>query len=137
MSESKSEIANLRLRIELEEEAAQRGLCGPAIVASHESIAARMERGAERILQLIEAGKHEEALALMNTEMWGVEESSESVCRAPIYRGLFLIYNGYGWILEMATSPFLALSACLFVWIDSVTTVVATYSPDSLLDHGL
>jgi hypothetical protein len=28
-------------------------------------------------LQLIEAGNHEEALALMNTEMWNVEEEKE------------------------------------------------------------
>ena len=33
-----------------------------------------MERGAERILQLIEEGKQAEAVALMNTETWGIEE---------------------------------------------------------------
>ncbi len=64
-------------RIELEEEAAQRGLYGLAIVASHELITARMERGAERILQLITEGKHDEAVALMNTETWGVEIEEE------------------------------------------------------------
>ncbi len=32
-----------------------------------------MERGAERILRLITEGKHDEAVALMNTETWGVE----------------------------------------------------------------
>ena len=73
MTENKSEIACLLQRIELEEEAAQRGLYGLAIVASHELITARMERGAERILQLIEEGKQAEAVALMNTETWGVE----------------------------------------------------------------
>jgi len=108
MSENKSEIAKLRLRIELEEEAAQRGLCGSAIVASHESIVARVERGAERILQLIDAGKHEEALALMNTEMWGVEESSECVSG--------FTYIGYGWIFDMVTCSFLALSAGWLAW---------------------
>src|SRR5216683_1564015 len=32
-----------------------------------------MELGAERILRLIIEGKHDEAVALMNTERWGVE----------------------------------------------------------------
>jgi hypothetical protein len=73
-AENGSDIARLRRRIALEEEAAQRGLTGLAIVASHEIITARMERGAERILQLIEEGKHAEAVALMNTETWGIEE---------------------------------------------------------------
>ncbi len=73
MIENKSEIACLLQRIELEEEAAQRGLYGFAVIASHEIITARMERGAERILRLITEGKHDEAVALMNTETWGVE----------------------------------------------------------------
>jgi hypothetical protein len=73
MIENKSEIACLLQRIELEEEAAQRGLYGFAVVASHEIITARMELGAERILRLITQGKHDEAVALMNTESWGVE----------------------------------------------------------------
>ena len=60
-------------RIELEEEAARWGLYGLAVVASHEIITARMERGAERILRLITEGKHDEAVVLMNTETWGVE----------------------------------------------------------------
>jgi hypothetical protein len=77
MTENKSEIACLLQRIELEEEAAQRGLYGFAVVASHELITARMERGAERILRLITEGKHDEAVALMNTEMWGVEVEEE------------------------------------------------------------
>jgi len=33
-----------------------------------------MERGAERILQLIHEGKLAEAIALMETETWGEEE---------------------------------------------------------------
>jgi hypothetical protein len=73
MTENKSEIACLFQRIELEEEAARRGLYGFAVVASHEIITARMERGAERILRLITEGKHDEAVALMNTESWGIE----------------------------------------------------------------
>jgi hypothetical protein len=73
MIENKSEIACLLQRIELEEEAARRGLYGFAVVASHELITARMELRAERILRLITEGKDDEAVALMNTESWGVE----------------------------------------------------------------
>jgi uncharacterized protein YprB with RNaseH-like and TPR domain len=76
-AENGSDIARLRRRIALEEEAARLGLTGLAIVASHEIITARMERGAERILQLIEEGKHAEAVALMNTETWGIEEQGK------------------------------------------------------------
>jgi hypothetical protein len=70
---NKSEVAQFRHQQALEEEAAQRGLNGFAIVARHESITARMEIGAERLLKLIEEGKHEEAQAMMNTPTWGVE----------------------------------------------------------------
>jgi hypothetical protein len=74
---NQSEIASLRQRIALNEGSAQSGLTGLAKVARHDSIVARMQRGAERILQLIEAGEHEKALALMDTEMWDVEEEKE------------------------------------------------------------
>ncbi len=73
--ESKSEVASLMQRIDLEREAAQQGLTGLAYgTARHDFITARMERGAERILQLIQEGKHAEAIALMETETWGEEE---------------------------------------------------------------
>jgi len=72
-----SEVAYFRQRQASEEEAARRGLYGLAIVASHELITARMERGAERILRLITEGKHDEAVALMNTETWGVNGEEE------------------------------------------------------------
>ncbi len=68
MSENKSLIAAFRQQQALEYEAAQRGLYGLAIVASHKLINARMERGATRILGLLEEGKHDEALALFNSE---------------------------------------------------------------------
>ena len=65
-------------RITLEHEAARYGLTGLAYGTSrHDFIIARMERGAERILQLITEGKHDEAVALMNTETWGVEVEEE------------------------------------------------------------
>ena len=68
-----SEVAYFRQRQASEEEAARWGLYGLAVVASHEIITARMELGAEHILRLITEGKQDEAVALMNTETWGVE----------------------------------------------------------------
>jgi hypothetical protein len=68
-----SEVAEFRKREALCEEAAQRGMSGFAISATHASITARMERGAERILRLIEAGRHEDAMALLNTD-WYAED---------------------------------------------------------------
>jgi plasmid maintenance system killer protein len=77
MQENQSMIAAFRQQQALEYEAAQRGLQGLAMVASHESITARMEMGAERLLQMIEEGRHEEALAIMDLPMWGVAEPEE------------------------------------------------------------
>ncbi len=78
MEREKSKVAQLMQQIVLQEEAAQRGLTGFAIVATHESITKRMELGAEHILRLITEGKHDEAVALMNTETWGVEVEEEA-----------------------------------------------------------
>ncbi len=72
----KSEVARLMKRIELEEMAARQGLFGVAVVARHEIISARMMRGAERILRLVEQGKDEEAQALLNTEYWREDEKA-------------------------------------------------------------
>jgi len=72
--ESKSEVARFRKRQALEEEAMRLGMYGFAEVARHERINARMMLGAERVLDLIAEGKHEEAQAMMNQENWGVEE---------------------------------------------------------------
>ncbi len=73
-----SEVAHFRQQQALLEEAAQRGLSGLAIVARHEIITARMMKGAARLLQLIDEGKHEEAQALMETETWGIEENEDT-----------------------------------------------------------
>jgi len=73
---NKSEIARFRERQALEEEAARLALSGFAITARHDFINARMQRGGERILQLIAEGKHEEALVLMNSDTWGVKEAA-------------------------------------------------------------
>jgi len=65
-----SEIARFRQQQALQEQAAYQGLYGLAVVATHASITARMEQGAERILQLFQEGKPEEAVALMSTKEW-------------------------------------------------------------------
>jgi len=78
MSEIVSEVAYFRNQQALSEEAALLGLSGFAITASHESITARMERGAQRILLLIEAGRHEEAQALLNTDQWYMEDQENT-----------------------------------------------------------
>ncbi len=67
---TESVVARFKQEQALQEQAAQRGLYGVALVASHEIITARMERGAERLLQLIEEGRLEEAKALFSTEEW-------------------------------------------------------------------
>ena len=71
---TESVVAKFRQEQTLQEQAAQRGLDGYALVSRHDFIEARMERGAERLLELIDKGKHEEAEKLMNTPTWGLEE---------------------------------------------------------------
>ncbi len=74
----KSEVARFRQQQALEEEAVRLGFSGFASTARHDFITARMQRGGERILQLIAEGKHEEAQMLLNSEQWGAEEAEES-----------------------------------------------------------
>ena len=81
--EQGSEVARLMRQIDLELEAAQRGLCGFASTARHDFITARMQRGGERILHLIDEGKHEEAQALMNTDNWGMEGRAKDDMTTP------------------------------------------------------
>ena len=74
-SESKSEVARLMQQITLEYEAAKRGMSGLAAgTARHDFIIARMEQGAERVLQLLREGKKAEARVLMCIDPWGIEE---------------------------------------------------------------
>ena len=61
----------LKNQIEQEATAAQRGLCGLAVVGRHDIINARATRGAERILRLVEEGRRAEALRLMDLDDWG------------------------------------------------------------------
>ena len=70
---AESEVARFRQQQALQEQAAQQGLSGLAVVSRHDFIEARMERGAERLLHLIKEGKHEEVKRLMETEAWALE----------------------------------------------------------------
>ena len=69
----KSEVARVLRQIDLEVEAAGRASHGFAITARHDFINARIQRQGEYLLRLIDEGRHEEALALMNTDDWGGE----------------------------------------------------------------
>jgi hypothetical protein len=84
MSEILSEVAYFRQQQALIEESAQLGLSGFAITATHELITARMQRCGERALRLIDEGKHEEALAILNTVNWGADEHEISAEQAAI-----------------------------------------------------
>ena len=53
-SNSVSEVARLRRQIELEYEAAQRALTGPAITARHDFITQHMENMSRYVRQLVE-----------------------------------------------------------------------------------
>ena len=75
--EQGSEVARTMQRIDLELEAVGRLEHGFAITARHDFINARMQRGGEHILRLIDEGRHEEAQALMNTENWGLTDEDE------------------------------------------------------------
>ena len=73
-----SEVVRFIEQQALQEQAAFLGLYGPAAVARHESIIARMDRGAELLLQLLQEGKHEEVAILMETTSWALEEINEA-----------------------------------------------------------
>ena len=62
---TKSEVAQFREQQALHEQSAYWGMYGPAIVANHASITARLQRGASRILDLMQQGKEQEAVAMM------------------------------------------------------------------------
>ncbi|GER89704.1 hypothetical protein KDW_38660 [Dictyobacter vulcani] len=66
-----SETARVKELIDLEIEASHRALYGLAVMASHEAITARMERMAEHLHVLDQAGKEEELKALlMCDKLW-------------------------------------------------------------------
>ncbi len=67
-----NEIVRLREQIQLGQEAAERGLHGLAEgTTRHAFLEARAARGADAIFQLMQEGKHAEAIALMETPDWG------------------------------------------------------------------
>ena len=65
-----SEITRFRAQQARSEEAAKEGLSGYAITSAHAFIEKRMEQGAVYLQQLMDADRHEEAFALMETEGW-------------------------------------------------------------------
>ncbi len=73
MTTTKSEVAQFRERQAQEEQASRLGLSGLAIVANHDSITARLQQGADRVLQLVKQGKMQEAVQLMNRPDWGAD----------------------------------------------------------------
>jgi hypothetical protein len=74
-----SDIAHFRQEQALQEQAVQQALYGFASVATHASITARMERGADRLLALFAQGKPEEAIRLWETTTWALEEVTCSI----------------------------------------------------------
>jgi hypothetical protein len=68
---SQSEVARIRQQIDLQREAAIRGLHAPAIVANHQTITARMERMTVHLLALERAGLHKEAeIVCKSDDLW-------------------------------------------------------------------
>jgi hypothetical protein len=63
---AESEVARWRSQQQLEEESARLGLSGPAILASHDCILAKIEQGGSHLLQLFQQGRNEEAFDLWN-----------------------------------------------------------------------
>lgn len=85
-----STIAIVQFRQEQQalEDAALLGLHGLASGVSRlDFINARVERGADYILRLIQEGKHEKAAALMKAKTWAdieaevLEEEEQGICR--------------------------------------------------------
>ena len=79
MTTHKSEVGHFRQQQALHEQAAQQGLSGLAVVATHASITARMEHGAKHILGLIHEGRHQETHTLLFAENWNHDDPEETV----------------------------------------------------------
>ncbi len=91
MQGNNSEVAEFRQQQTMQEQTALLGLHGLSSGSSrHEFINARMERGADYILGLIQAGKHEKAEALMKAKTWAeieadvLEEEEHGTCHTTI-----------------------------------------------------
>jgi hypothetical protein len=72
-------IVAFRQQLTSEREAAHQGLSGLASVASHRSIAARMERAWQHLQTLQAAGQEHEAQALLTSEHF-YEACEEAAC---------------------------------------------------------
>ena len=70
-----SEVTRTRQQIDQEHESALRGLLGPAVVARHAFIEARLNHRANRILALIESHRVSDAMLLMEHESWGDDDT--------------------------------------------------------------
>ncbi|HLG75409.1 MAG TPA: hypothetical protein VKX46_03285 [Ktedonobacteraceae bacterium] len=57
---NKSEVARFKLSQTLQEQAAHQGLYGPAAVARHDFIEARIERDSSHLIRLLEQGSLEQ-----------------------------------------------------------------------------
>jgi len=64
MQKNQSEVARLLVDIDEQRRAAQAGIEGYAIVASHEAIIARMEMAAKPVLALFKQGRVEDGIKL-------------------------------------------------------------------------
>ncbi|HEY4033030.1 MAG TPA: hypothetical protein VGL94_03595 [Ktedonobacteraceae bacterium] len=65
-----SEIARFREQQELQEQAAKNALYSFANVASHDAIEKRLEIGATKIVQLMQQGRVNEAMQIMQSPTW-------------------------------------------------------------------
>jgi hypothetical protein len=65
-----SEIVRFRKQQTQAEQAATLGLSGYAITSPHAMIEKRMEQGAVHLQHLMDAGRYDEAFALMETDDW-------------------------------------------------------------------
>ncbi len=110
-----SEVTEFRQQQAMQQQAALLGLQGLASgISRHDFINARMERGADYILGLFQAGKHEEAQKLLQAKTWAdieVEltgEGEQEICHATIPSNIGKetgIYDEYNEKADIAKSP--------------------------------
>lgn len=74
-----SDVASFREKQVLTEQSAYNGLYGYQIVSPHDFIEARIAKGADRIVNLMQEGNIDQAVALMNVPMWGESTVSQDM----------------------------------------------------------
>lgn len=72
-----SEVAHFYKQQTLYDQSAYNGLYGYQVVSRHDFIEARLEQGAHRIVSLMQEGKTEQAIALLNAPLWGESTVSQ------------------------------------------------------------